>query len=249
MKADREFLKSDRWEEWKKFETDQKKSIPAPPIQKPYGKEEVLINLVASEDLKLGKMPLIDAINNRRSRRVFTGETLTLEELSLLLWVTQGISELVKQDNSKNMSSLRTTPSAGARHPFETYLLVNAVEGIPPGLYRYLPLEHKMCFMKANSNLIGQVHEACYRQYIKKSSVVFIWTVIPYRTEWRYDMMASKAIAQDSGHMCQNLYLACESIGAGTCAIGGYDQKKIDKVLGVDGEDEFTVYLAPVGKI
>jgi SagB-type dehydrogenase family enzyme len=249
MKTDYKFLKSDRWEEWKVIETDQKKSMPAPPIQKPYGKEEVLIDLVASEDFKLGKIAMIEAINNRRSRRKFSGAALTLEELSLLLWATQGISELVKQDNGKNVPSLRTVPSGGARHPFETYLLVNAVEGITPGLYRYLPLEHKLCFIKANLNLIEQVHEASYQQYIKKSSVVFIWTVIPYRTEWRYSMMAPKIIAQDSGHMCQNLYLACESIGAGTCAIGAYDQRKIDSVLGVDGEEEFTIYLAPVGKI
>ena len=62
-------------------------------------------------------------------------------------------------------------------------------------------------------------------------------------------VLSAKVIAQDSGHLCQNLYLACEAIGAGTCAIGAYDQDKIDPVLGVDGEDEFTIYVAPVGKV
>ncbi len=79
--------------------------------------------------------------------------------------------------------------------------------------------------------------------------MTFIWTVIPYRTEWRYSMLSPKIIAQDSGHLCQNLYLASEAIGAGTCAIGAYDQSKIDPILGVDGEEEFTIYMAPVGKI
>jgi nitroreductase len=56
-------------------------------------------------------------------------------------------------------------------------------------------------------------------------------------------------IAIDAGHVCQNLYLACAAIGAGTCAIGAYHQEKMDALLGVDGVDEFTIYLAPVGKI
>ena len=67
--------------------------------------------------------------------------------------------------------------------------------------------------------------------------------------DWRYDLAAHKVLAVDAGHVCQNLYLACEAIGAGTCAIAAYDQDAIDRLLRVDGEDEFVVYLAPVGKI
>jgi SagB-type dehydrogenase family enzyme len=67
--------------------------------------------------------------------------------------------------------------------------------------------------------------------------------------EWRYGLAAHKVIALDAGHVCQNLYLACEAIGAGTCAIGAYDQDALDALLEVDGRDEFAVYLAPVGKI
>ena len=81
-----------------------------------------------------------------------------------------------------------------------------------------------------------------------KSAVVFIWTTIPYRSEWRYGFVAHKMIAMEAGHVCQNLYLACEAIGAGTCAIGDYRNNQMDEAIGVDGEDEFVVYLAPVGK-
>lgn len=52
----------------------------------------------------------------------------------------------------------------------------------------------------------------------------------------------------EAGHVCQNLYLACESIGAGTCAIASYNQRKMDSLVEVDGENEFTIYLAPVGR-
>jgi SagB-type dehydrogenase family enzyme len=78
--------------------------------------------------------------------------------------------------------------------------------------------------------------------------VTFIWTVIPSRTEWRYAEASYKVIALDAGHVCQNLYLACEAIGAGTCAIAAYNQDLSDSLVGVDGNEEFVVYLSPVGK-
>jgi len=245
MDTYRAFLKSDRWDEWRESETDQRKGATPLPPEKPYPEDAVLIDLVAPEDVALGEMPLVEAIRRRRSRRRFTGAPLTLAELSFLLWATQGVSKTFPE----NSASLRTVPSGGARHPFETYLFVNRVEGLESGLYRYLPLEHKLYLVDRRAGLVDEVNGATYGQYVQDSAVVFIWAVLPYRTEWRYTFLAPKIIAQDSGHMCQNLYLASEAIGAGTCAIGAYDQVKMDAVLGVDGEDEFTVYVAPVGKV
>ena len=66
--------------------------------------------------------------------------------------------------------------------------------------------------------------------------------------EWRYGLAAHRAILLDAGHVCQNLYLACEAIEAGTCAVGAYDQEAMDRLLGLDGEEELVIYLAPVGK-
>ena len=255
METYRKFLKSDLWEEWRKLETDQRKGVPSPPPQKPYPKDAKLIELVAPEDLTVGKMPLIEVIKRRRSHRKFTKEPLTLEELSFLLWATQGISKVTTRDISKDvrdalsMFTLRTVPSGGARHPFETYLLINRVSGLELGLYRYLPREHKLYFLHTDTELTEKIHDACYKQYVKNSAITFIWTAIPYRTEWRYSILSPKIIAQDSGHLCQNLYLASEAIGAGTCAVGAYDQEKMDLVLGVDGKEEFAIYVAPVGKI
>jgi SagB-type dehydrogenase family enzyme len=85
--------------------------------------------------------------------------------------------------------------------------------------------------------------------FVGDSAVTFVWTTVPYRMEWRYSLAAHRVILIDVGHVCQNLYLACEAIDAGTCAVGAYDQQAIDALIGVDGEDEFTVYLAPVGKL
>jgi nitroreductase len=84
--------------------------------------------------------------------------------------------------------------------------------------------------------------------FVVRAAAVFIWTTIPYRAEWRYGLAAHKGIALDAGHFCQNLYLACEAIGAGTCAVAAYPQEIMDCLVRVDGQEEFVIYLAPVGK-
>ena len=234
----REFLKGDLWGKLEEFDTDQKKGLSSPPMQKPYPDGAQLLKLVPPEDFSLGKTPLIDAIAQRRSKRKFLPEALTLEELSFLLWATQG--------PSGSSYRLRTAPSAGARHPFETYLIINNVDGVKPGLYRYLVVEHALLLL----GTAPKITDACLGQaFCDDAAVVFVWTAIPYRTEWRYSIIAHKMIAIDAGHVCQNLYLACGAIQAGTCGIGAYDHKKIDALIGVDGAEEFTVYLAPVGKV
>jgi SagB-type dehydrogenase family enzyme len=231
-------------EEWKPH---QLKGIPPPPLEKAYPKNSNLIDLIKSDDLSIGRVPLMDAIKGRQSHRKFTDDFLTLEELSFFLWVTQGIKSVDK----KKVWTRRTIPSGGARHPFETYLIVNRVKGIKSGVYRYLPIEHKLLsLVKGDQQLPNKISTACYGQtFIGESAVVFVWSAIPYRTEWRYSVISYKDILIEAGHICQNLYLACEAIGAGTCAIAAYDQKAMDALIGVDGEDEFTVYLAPVGKV
>jgi SagB-type dehydrogenase family enzyme len=130
-----------------------------------------------------------------------------------------------------------------------TYLLARRVEGVIPGIHRYLPLSHQLCFLSPLASLEETVNDPWdSRPFLTDSAVVFIWTVVPYRTEWRYGAISPKLIALDAGHVCQNLYLASEAIGAGTCAVGTYNQRKVDALVGVTGDEEFTVYLAPVGK-
>lgn len=66
--------------------------------------------------------------------------------------------------------------------------------------------------------------------------------------EWRYSLAAHKVILLDAGHVCQNFYLACEAIEAGTCAVAAYDQELMDRLTRLDGKDEFVIYMAAVGK-
>lgn len=241
----REFLKADLWDEWEKLKLDQRDGIPQPPAQKPIPEGSVLIDLVPPSSFEYGEKAVIEVIRNRQSRRSYTADSITKEELSYLLWATQGVNQVVGNGHTL----MKTVPSAGARHPIETYVFVNYVEELEVGLYRYLGMEHKLLPLNIEEGLVYDIHKGTYEQYVLESAVVFIWTSIPYRAEWRYGPLAHKMIAQDSGHICQNLYIACESIGIGTCAIGAYNQKILDQILDLDGEEEFTIYVATVGKI
>ena len=229
-------------------ESDQRKGLPLPPIEKPVPEGAQLIDLVSHEKFAIPDISLLQAINNRVSRRKFTDESLTLEELSFLLWTTQGVKELAREGRI----TYRTVPSGGAMHPFETYLLINRVEGLEPGLYRYIATQHKLLPVITENveDFPEQINDICHRQtFIGKSAVVFIWTARPYRTEWRYREDSLKDILMSVGHICQNLYLAVEAIKAGTVAIVAYNQEKLDKFLKLDGWDEIALYVAPVGKI
>jgi len=241
IKNGRNFLKVNFWTKESQFTSDQAKRVPPPPLEKQYPEDTPLIELLKPEDFNIGKIPLIDVINKRRSQRKFTKELFTLEELSFLLWTTQGVQRII----GDGFATWRTVPSGGARHPFETYLCLFQVEGLRAGLYRYLSIEHKLYLLREDLEQPFPIDKT----FVARAPIIFIWTVIPYRSEWRYGAFSYKTIAQESGHICQNLYLASEAIGAGTCAVGAYNQELMDQYISVDGKDEFVVYTARVGKL
>ncbi len=256
-KSKRELLKAFEWEHFDQFTTDQQRGLPRPELQNPIPVNAQLFELVPPDQFTIGQTPTVDVIRSRKSHRIYTKEALSREELSFLLWATQGVREIVTEEGITYVK--RTVPSAGNRHPIETYINIHRVEGFQPGLYRYLPLDHSLVQQKLDPSLPEQVKRGSRNQnsqtdddpyyFIKEAAVVFIWTAIPYRSEWRYHKAAARLIALDAGHICQNLYIAAGAIGAGTCAVGAFNQTQMNEVIGVDGEDEFVLYMAPVGKI
>lgn len=239
----REFLKDSIRLQVDFSQTEQAQGMPMPPIEKPYPAGAALVHLPDwQERLREKQLTLVDVIMARRSRRQFSSAPVTLEELSFLLWATQGVRA------QRAGAVLRNVPSAGNRHSFETYLAVQHVTNLPSGLYRYLPMEHALLPISPVDQLAERVTEAAHGQaFVGKAAVTFFWTTIPGRTEWRYAAASHKVIAIDAGHVCQNLYLAAQAVDCGTCAIAAYRQEAADQLIGVDGQDEFVIYLAPVG--
>jgi len=246
IENNRNFLKDYMRLETDFSQTDQKMGIDPPPVEKPFAEDAKRITLPKPEDWhNIKDCDLLTAIRDRKSFRRFLDIPIDIEELSFLLWATQGVRKI-----SKTGVVLRNVPSAGNRHTFETYIAVLNVKGLESGIYRYLPLEHELLYEFAQSEMREKISTASLGQaFVGTAPVVFIWTTIPYRMEWRYTNAAHKAIAIDAGHVCQNLYLASKAIGCGTCAIAAYNTDLMNKLIRVDGEEEFVIYLAPVGKV
>lgn len=224
--------------------TLQEQGLPQPPLEIPFSSKSKLIVLPAPGVVKVPHLDVREAIENRKTLRKYANKLLTLQELSFLLWTTQGVKKITDRP-----VTLRTIPSAGARHAFETYLLINKVEGIPAGLYRYLALEHALLPVKKGITLKNRLALACAGQaQVSNSAVTFFWVAIVERMCWRYDERGYRYMHLDAGHVCQNLYLAAEVIDSGVCAIAAYNDEMVNNILGVDGENQFAIYIASLGK-
>lgn len=247
IKKGRAFMRGyrddDPWME--EFESDQDLKRPQPPLVKAQMAGEPVILPKDFSTLPL-EQDLAKLFHDRKSSRLFTGENMSLTQLSFLLWATQG----VKKIRGKAYATLRTVPSGGARHEYETYLLVRDVEGLKPGAYHYLPMLHAVEFLGAVENLERTISDVlCEQSWTAKANVVFFWAMVVYRAEWRYGIFSHRVALIDSGHIGQNLYLACTGLGLGTCCIAAFSHDLCNQVFGLDGEEEYVVYTAPVGTV
>jgi SagB-type dehydrogenase family enzyme len=224
--------------------SDQLKRLPQPPLElKPSEKKRVII-LPDPRKFVPRNISVYDAISNRVSVRAYSNKSLSLDELSYLLWCTQGVKEVTGRP-----ATLRTVPSAGARHAFETFILVNQVDDLKVGLYRYLAIKHRLQEVNIDDDVSEMVTQACLNQrFISRSAVTFIWTAVAYRMMWRYQERGYRYMHLDAGHVCQNLYLAGEAIDVGVCAIAAFDDDSLAKVIEVDGVEQFPIYVAACGK-
>lgn len=226
-------------------EPDQAQGLPQPPLEEP--EEGERIALPAPDTITVLPLDLRAAVEQRRSLRKYTDVPLSLTELAYLLWTTLGVREVIERPTVKVV--FRNVPSAGARHALDAYLLVNRVEGLDPGLYRYMALEHALVRLPRPATIAADLTEACFGQaFVGSSAVTFFWAADVYRMGWRYVERGYRYLYLDAGHVCQNLYLAAEQLGGGCCAIGAYNDEAVNTLLNLDGERRFTVYIAAVGR-
>jgi SagB-type dehydrogenase family enzyme len=217
-----------------------RKGAVPPPLARPASGESIPLPEPAAQG---GDRPFLELVNQRRTLRRYAEKPITQAELSYLLWCCQGVQQITET------STMRTVPSAGARHAFETYVLCNRVEGLAPGLYRYLALEGALEVVNLAGGIADTLAESCLGQgTVAQGAVTVFWTAELMRMYTRYGERGYRYLFLDAGHACQNLYLAAESVGCGACAIGAFDDDKLNRALGLDGEERFTVYACAVGK-
>ena len=228
------------------YQSDQQLKKPQPPLTKA-PVSDTIIDLPRHFDaLEFTTNDLTEILVKRKSNRVYTQQNISLLQLSYLLWGCQG----VKGIRGKKYATLRTVPSGGARHPFETYMIVQYVDGLNQGMYHYLPMTHQIEYLGPVNDLFNTVDQTLVGQtWAAKASVVFYFSCVPYRNEWRYGIASHGPILIDLGHIGENVYLCSTALGLGTCGLGAFDGDMINDLFHLDGWDEFCVYAQPVGTI
>ncbi len=225
--------------------SDQELKLPQPPLVKVPMRSEAIDLPVNFDQLNI-ETDFLKIINTRQSDRLYTEASISLLELSYLLWCAQGIKEI----RGNNYATIRTVPCGGARHQFEAYLVLQKIEGLKDGLYHYLPMTHQIEFLSTNPELKPFLELALGGQsWACKANINLFLSVVPTRCEWRYGIYAHRVALIDAGHISENLYLAANSIGLGGCGVGYIDQVSLDTAFELDGQEEFIFYAFPIGTI
>ena len=184
---------------------------------------------------------LRQTLQYRRSCRRFGESPLSMKDISMLLWASQGIT------GRAGNFFLRAAPSAGALYPVETYLSVQNVETIDGGLFHFQPAEFSLD--KLSGDFFGnKIAEAALGQsFLGKAGAVFIWSAIFRKNFSKYGHRGMRYILMDAGHICQNMLLAAEALGLGACPVAAFYDDELNALLGLDGTEESVIYMAAVG--
>jgi SagB-type dehydrogenase family enzyme len=194
---------------------------------------------------------LEQALSQRKSVREFKNEPLRLSDISQLLWAAQGMT---------GMDSHRTTPSAGALYPLEAYVVAGNVNGLQPGVYKYLPGDHALLKTADGDRRADLSRAAAGQQSVKDGAIAIVISGVYERTTEKYKepirdertgsdyLSGIKYVHMEAGHASQNVYLQAASLRLGTVAIGALAEDEVRRILGMPG-DERPLYIMPVGRV
>ena len=182
-----------------------------------------------------------EVVRNRRSIRSFASTPLSFDDLSDLLWATTGIHR------REHGFAFRTAPSAGALYPIETYLIINHVKGVDPGVYHYDIQHHWLEQLKKGDFRVHIAAAALDQDMCAHAAVVFVWTAVFNRSKCKYGQRAYRYIYLDAGHIAENLALGAVSIGLGSCQVAALYDDEVNRLIEVNGTEESVLYLSVVG--
>ena len=227
---------------------------PAEPVEYknkiPMQKTEVGGRIKLPEPSYTGNTSVETALSKRRSIRDYSGENLTLDEVSQLLWAAQGITA---------PWGGRTAPSAGALYPLELYVVVGDVEGIDKGAYRYRPEEHELEKVKEGDIRAELADAAGGQACIRDAAIDIVFTAVYERTTGKYKtpvyeertgasyLRGIRYVHMEAGHAAQNVYLQAVSLDLGTVVIGAFVDDRVKELVNA-GEQENPLYIMPVGR-
>jgi len=178
------------------------------------------------------------ALQGRRSRRAFKDQHLNLIDISQLLWAAQGIT---------SPSGQRTAPSAGALYPLAVYLLVGEVEGLPAGVYKYVPEDHALAGILEEDRRFDLSRAALNQVAVQEAPAVMLIAAVYERTTVKYGERGERYVHMEVGSVAQNVYLQAESLNLGTVFIGAFLDDQVKVIVSLQ-PDEQPLGLMPIGR-
>ncbi len=179
-----------------------------------------------------------EALLERRSVREYTGEPLTLQEVSQLLWAAQGITD---------PRGYRTAPSAGGLYPLEIYLVAGDVDNLEDGVYSYRPQGHELVKVVDGDRREELFAAALEQAWVREAAADLVIMGVYGRTTAKYGDRGVQYVHLEAGHAAQNVCLQATALGLGTVTVGAFDDEQVQDVLGAP-ENERPLYVMPVGR-
>jgi SagB-type dehydrogenase family enzyme len=189
----------------------------------------------------------IRVLKARNTHRRFSKQNVTLQAVSHLLSLVWGVTGYFYSPVFGKLLQ-KTSPSGGARHPGEVYVMALRVKGLSAGLYHYHPAHHHLKRVSTNATR-DRAWLYCARQdHVRNASALFVMTAVFRRTMWKYDVpRAYRAVLLDAGHLCQTFCLVATWLGLAPFCTAALKDTLIEEDLGIDGIRESVLYVAGIG--
>lgn len=186
-------------------------------------------------------------LHARRTHREFARGNVSLEQISKLLQTTWGVQGYFRTDVFGKLP-YKTSPSGGARHPGEVYLVALRVDRLERGLYHYSPTENVLTRLSAAVSPRLASAYCADQSYFGKAAALFIMTAVFARTMWKYGRArAYRVVLLETGHLCQTFCLTATRLGLAPFSTAALRDTLIEDALGLDGISESVLYVAGVG--
>jgi SagB-type dehydrogenase family enzyme len=216
---------------------------PQPPLTKKYPKARV--TQLPSSGRDHGEFTRV--LLARRTHRDFSARPISQDAISKLLYYTWGVTGTLDAPPFGRLLH-KTSPSGGARHPGEVYLLALRVQGLAQGLYHYDGLHHRLEKIRRVNAGKKAIEYSAGHEFLDQASAVFIMTAVFPRVQWKYRFArAYRVVMLDAGHLCQTFCLVATWLGLAPFCTAALKDTLIEKDLGLDGIREAPLYLAAVG--
>lgn len=191
---------------------------------------------------------LMRLLRARESCRQYERRSLPLEKLATLLAGAYGIARVDRKILDGAGTLLRSVPSAGGLFPLEVYLALQLVEGASDGLYHFNVRKHSLEPLSTGMCLSDFSPVLYTYPFIENANAVLFLSAVFARTQKKYGSRGYRYILLEAGHVAQNICLLAAAAGLGSLCMGAFSDARLNRMLGLDGATEATVYAVAVGQ-